>query len=70
MITLETLRDFFQRTRKLHDGRKAQFDIDAVCRWSFFFVDTDREKLTQVGRFLEDQGYEIIGFLEKRTAKS
>lgn len=64
MITKETLQDFFENTRNLRDEGKAPFDIDDVCRWSYFFVDSDREKLNQVGVFLEDRGYEIVGFLE------
>jgi hypothetical protein len=64
MITKETLQDFFDHTRNLRDEGKAPFDIDDICRWSYFFVDTDRDKLTQIGLLLEDNGYEIIGFLE------
>jgi hypothetical protein len=64
MITKETLDDFFENTRKLIDEGRAPFDIDAKCKWSYFFVDTSKEKLTQIGRHLETEGYEIIGFLE------
>ena len=64
MITREILQDFFDNTRNLRDQGKTPFDIDDVCRWSYFFVDIDRDKLTQVGVFLEDNGYEVIGFLE------
>jgi hypothetical protein len=64
MITKETLQGFFENTRKLRVEEKARFDIDGLCRWSFFFVDKNREKLTAVGRYLEDNGYEVVGFLE------
>jgi Regulator of ribonuclease activity B len=64
MITRETILDFFDHTRQLKREGRARFDIDQVCRWSFFFVDTDREKLTRAGRYVEQQGYEVAGFLE------
>ena len=64
MITSEQIRDFFDQTRQLKEEGRARFDIDEVCRWSYFFIDTDRKKLTRAGKHLEKQGYEIIGFLE------
>jgi len=64
MITRETIIDFFDRTRQLKREGRAQFDIDQVCRWSFLFIDPDREKLTRAGRFVEQQGYKVVGFLE------
>jgi hypothetical protein len=64
VITKDTLQEFFENTRKLRDTGEAPFDIDTVCRWSFFFIDSDKKKLTKLGLHLEDNGYEIIGFLE------
>lgn len=64
MITKEMLQDFFNQTRKLRDEKKVRFDIDAVCRWSYFFVDRDEAKLAKLGRSLERDGYENVGFLE------
>ncbi len=64
MITREQLIDFFDQTRQLKQDGRARFDIDGVCRWSYFLIDTDREKLTKAGRIMEQQGYEVIGFLE------
>lgn len=64
MITRETIEDFFANTRRLRDEGRARFNIDSTCRWSFFFVDSDKEKLVNVGMYLEDSGYEVIGFLE------
>jgi hypothetical protein len=64
MITRETIEDFFDNTRNLRDEGRAQFNIDSVCRWSFFFVDSNKEKLIRVGMYLGDAGYEVIGFLE------
>ncbi len=64
MITMETLIGFFESTRKLKTTGEAGFDIDDKCRWSFFFADTDRDKLIKAGRHLETIGYEVIGFLD------
>ena len=64
MITSEQIHDFFDRTRQLKRDGRAHFDIDGVCRWSFFLIDADREKLTQAGRHLEQHGYEVVGFLD------
>jgi len=67
MITSAQIHDFFDQTRRLKEEGRARFDIDEVCRWSYFFVDTDRKKLTQAGKHLAKQGYEIIGFLDEPT---
>ena len=64
MITRKTILAFFDHTRQLEREGRARFDIDQVCRWSFFFVDADREKLRRAGHFVEQQGYEVVGFLE------
>ena len=64
MITKEQLEDLFQRTRNLHKEGRASWDIDRVCRWSFFFVDRDREKLIRLGKHLEQLQFEFVGFLE------
>jgi hypothetical protein len=64
MITRETILDFFEHTRQLKREGRARFDIDQICRWSFFFADTDRKKLTRAGHYIEQRGYELVGFLE------
>jgi hypothetical protein len=64
MIPLDRLVQFFEETRQLRREGRAAYDVDGVCRWSYFLVDEDRGKLTLAGRFLEQQGYEVIGFLE------
>ena len=64
MITREALESFFEDTRQLREDGKAKWDIDDVCRWSFFFVDADREKLLRAARELESQGYENHGLLD------
>ena len=64
MITRETLEEFFNDTRTLTQSGDAQFDIDDVCRWSFFFTDSDPVKLVAVAKQLETDGYEYVGLLE------
>lgn len=66
MISPEMIEDLFERTRQLRREGQVAWDIDAVCRWSYFFVDSSREKLVKAGRELEEAGYEPIGFLEPR----
>jgi hypothetical protein len=64
MITRDVLEQFFDDTRGLRDRGEAKFDIDQVCRWSFFFVDLSTEKLEPVASYLDSVGYEVVGFLE------
>ena len=64
MISLERLVSFFEETRKMKSDGQARFDIDQLCRWSYFMIDADREKLTKAGRFLETRGFDVVGFLE------
>jgi Regulator of ribonuclease activity B len=64
MITRETLQEFFDDTRAMKQSGEAQFDIDDVCRWSFFFTDSDPAKLVAVAKRLEADGYEYVGLLE------
>ncbi|WP_133406000.1 ribonuclease E inhibitor RraB [Parashewanella tropica] len=63
-ISKETLEAFFVETREFTQQAEANFDIDEVCRWSYFFGDTSEQKLTKLGSYLESEGYEPIGFLE------
>lgn len=63
MIALETLVSFFEDTRELKRTGNARFDIDQVCRWSYFMVDADQAKLTRAGHHLETLGYDVRGFL-------
>ncbi len=65
MITIEILQNFFANTRQLSSEGRVQFDIDAQCRWSFFFVDTSKDVLTKLRLHLENIGYEFVGFLEQ-----
>jgi hypothetical protein len=64
MITRETIFNFFDYTRQLKRDGRTHYDIDQICRWSYFLIDADREKLTKAGRHLEQHGYEVVGLLE------
>ncbi|MGB0893606.1 MAG: ribonuclease E inhibitor RraB [Parashewanella sp.] len=63
-ISKETLEAFFQETRDFTSQAEANFDIDQICRWSYFFGDSSEKKLTALGSHLESEGYEPIGFIE------
>jgi hypothetical protein len=58
-ITREMITDMFTSIR----GR-AKWSIDGECLWSYFFTDTNREKLLAAGRALEASGFKVVGFLE------
>ncbi len=70
MISAEMIEDLFERTRRLRKERRVTWDIDDVCRWSYFFVDSSAEKLVDAGHQLEGAGYEFIGLLEPARANS
>ena len=63
-ISLDVLKAFFEETRDFTSQHEANFDIDKVCRWSFFFGGSSEQKLTALGSHLESEGYEPIGFIE------
>ena len=64
MISKDELTEYFKNTRKRYEKGEADFNIDEVCNWSYFFTDSDRTNLTRIGLHLEDNGYKICGFLE------
>ena len=64
MIDRERIEELFARSRQLLQEGRATWNIDDVCRWSFFFVDADRERLVSAGKVLERAGYEFVGLLE------
>ncbi|MFT4246517.1 MAG: ribonuclease E inhibitor RraB [Pseudomonas sp.] len=68
MITLETLQSFFSDTRQKNTSTSQPWSIDEVCRWSYFFVDEDRERLVPVARHLESLGYAFIGIVDPDDA--
>lgn len=68
MITLDMLQAFFSDTRQKNTSTSQTWSIDEVCRWSYFFVDEDSEKLTPLVRHMQAQGYEFIGITEPDDA--
>lgn len=64
MITRPDLQKFFDDTRALRARGKARFDVDDVCRWSYFFVDEDRARFASIVDALEAGGFEIVGTLD------
>jgi hypothetical protein len=63
MITLPQLEEFFDDTRQSFKSGRCAFLIDEECRWSYFFVDPDREKLLPVSDHMVRLGYEFVGTL-------
>lgn len=63
-IDRETLTDLFAHTRQLTADGRAPFDIDQQCRLSFFFVDTDVDRLVRLSDHLQNIGYQVMGLLE------
>jgi len=39
------------------------WNIDDECRWSYFFIDRDREKLLPIAAHLAPSAYEFVGTL-------
>ncbi|MYM68697.1 ribonuclease E inhibitor RraB [Pseudoduganella sp. FT55W] len=64
MITLHQLDEFFENTRQMFDTGRCLFRIDDECRWSYFFVDPDREKLLPIADYMKGLGYEFMGTLD------
>ena len=64
MITLQQLEDFFTKTRRTREAGRSSWSIDDECRWSYFFVDTNREKLMPVADHMQSLGYGVIGTLD------
>ncbi len=44
--------------------REDNWKIDEPMLYSFYFVDTDAEKLENLGEHLEEEGYDFIGIYE------
>jgi hypothetical protein len=64
MITLPQLEEFFDDTRQLFEAGRCAFRIDDECRWSYFFVDPNREKLLPIADHMTHLGYEFVGTLD------
>lgn len=63
-ITLPQLEDFFAGTRQTCDAGRSTWKIDEECRWSYFFIDRDRERLLPIADYLAPSAYEFIGTLD------
>lgn len=59
-FTLDDITDFFDHNRELFEEGRLEWDIDAPCRWSFYFVNATREGLVPLADQLEAQGYEVV----------
>jgi hypothetical protein len=71
MITREMIEGLFAQTREHRQAGRVDWDIDGPCRWSYFFVDADRDKLIGAARELRASGYAFAGLLEpERTDDS
>lgn len=64
MITQRQLEDFFAETRATRAAGRSSWSIDDRCRWSYFFVDPDLNKLIPVAEQMEALGYEVAGTLD------
>jgi hypothetical protein len=64
MITLKQLEDFFSETRRTYESGRCEWNIDDECRWSYFFVDSERAKLLPIAEHLASSAYEFIGTLD------
>ncbi len=73
MIVTKQLEKMFEaawmNSRKQFDkmfeaARHYPWDINAECIWSYFFTDTNTEKLLAAGRELETRGFRVVGLLE------
>ena len=59
MIQIEQLEEMFESIRA-----NGSCDLEQPCLWSYFFTDSDRERLIAVAPELERLGYTVAGLLE------
>ena len=64
MITREAIEGLFLNTRRLRAEGRVKWDVDQACRWSYFFVDSSRDKLMRAVPVLVELGYESRGLLD------
>jgi hypothetical protein len=64
MITLTQLED----TRRTYESGRSNWRIDDECRWSYFFLDSDRAKLLPIAEHLALTGYEFVGTLDPNAS--
>jgi len=56
---LDGIKEIFE-TAKIEDS----WDLDGEMLYSYYFVDTDADKLEELGLELEEKGYEFLGIFE------
>src|SRR5690606_27117714 len=56
---IETIGEIFEKARA-EDG----WDVDGVMLYSYYFIDTDIDKLESLGTKLENDGYQFIDIFE------
>jgi Regulator of ribonuclease activity B len=64
VITRDQIQGLFDHTRRLRREGRVDWDIDGLCRWTYFFVDDSREKLQKLGETLKRLGYERVGLMD------
>jgi len=64
VITREQVEGLFEHTRQLRREGRVDWDIDGMCRWSYFFADSSEEKLVRLGEHLRPKGYQLVGLLK------
>lgn len=64
MITLQQLEVFFSDTREAFEFGRSSWSIDDTCRWSYFFLDPNLNKLESVADHMEKLGYEVVGTID------
>jgi hypothetical protein len=64
VITRDQVQGLFDHTRQLRREGRVDWDIDGLCRWTYFFVDASREKLQKLGETLKRAGYERVGLMD------
>jgi hypothetical protein len=68
MITFTQLEEFFSETRRTYESGRSNWTIDGECRWSYFFIDSDRAKLLPIAEHLALAGYEFVGTLDPNAS--
>jgi hypothetical protein len=59
MIARKLIEDMFKDCKDIDS-----FDIKSECLWSYFFTDSDPDKLLAAGETLAERGFNLVGILE------
>jgi hypothetical protein len=59
MIARNLIEDMFKDCKDIDS-----FDIKSECLWSYFFTDSDPDKLLAAGETLVQRGFNLVGILE------